>query len=64
MEIKNKVILSLNNGLKKEFNTTCSLSNIKEKYNIGSLFIDGNLFSANIIESMTCYSLNSNIHIN
>ena len=58
MEIKNKVILRLDNGLKKEFNSTCSLDKIKSKYSIGSLFICSQLpFVVGVIESMTTNSI-------
>ena len=56
--MKNKVILNLDNGVKKEFETSISLERIKNKFSIGSLFITNTLpFEVGEISSMTCFSI-------
>ena len=58
MEIKNKVILILANGIKKEFDSTHTLVEINRKYSAGSLFLSSELpFRVDVIDSMTCYSI-------
>jgi hypothetical protein len=57
MEIKNKVILELSKGIKKEFTVNIPLSRIKTKYAIGGLFITSTQpFQVGIIKSLTCFS--------
>lgn len=57
MEIKNRVILTLNNGETKSFSINRPLHEIKRKYAVGRLFLANfDKFTVGVIESMTCYS--------
>jgi hypothetical protein len=58
MKINNRVVLSLSNGVKKEFNTNIQLHEIKLKYAINKLFFGCfDTFSVFTIEAMTCFSV-------
>jgi hypothetical protein len=63
MKIKNQVNVVLEDGNKFKFVSNDPLNVIKRKYSPGSLFINGKVFGVNIISSMTCHSLNSNVKI-
>ena len=63
MKIKNRVNVILENGNDFEFVSNDPINVIKRKYSPGSLFINGKVFGVNIIDSMTCHSLNANVKI-
>ena len=65
MKIKNEVKIVLEDRKKITFNSKKTISEIKNKYSPGSLYMgyDKNLFVQGIISSMTVHSLNSNVKI-
>ena len=63
MKIENRVNVVLEDGKLFSFVSKDTLKVIKRKYSPGSLFINGKVFGVNIISSMTCHSLNSNVKI-
>ena len=65
MKIKNEVKIVLEDRKKITFNSKKTISEIKNKYSIGSLYMgyDKNLFVQGIISSMTVHSLNANVKI-
>jgi hypothetical protein len=63
MEIKNEVNVILEDGNNITFETKNTLSEIKNKYSIGSLFLGSESFVSGVISSMTCHSLNANVKI-
>jgi hypothetical protein len=64
MEIKNEVNVILEDGKNITFNSKNTLSEIKNKYSPGSLFLGGSKeFLSGVISSMTVKSLNANVKI-
>lgn len=65
MEIKNEVNVILEDDKNLTFNSKKTISEIKNKYSPGSLYMGYNngLFVNGVISSMTCHSLNSNVKI-
>tara|TARA_R110002153_G_scaffold83014_3_gene209004 strand:+ start:485 stop:682 length:198 start_codon:yes stop_codon:yes gene_type:complete len=65
MKIKNEVKIVLEDRKKITFNSKKTISEIKNKYSPGSLYMgyDKNLFVQGIISSMTVHSLNANVKI-
>lgn len=57
MQIKNRVIVNLEDGKNLSFNTKSTLDAIKKKYSPGSLFLGSESFFSGVISSMTCYSI-------
>ena len=65
MNIKNEVNVILEDGKKITFNSELTISEIKNKYFSGSLYMgyDNGLFVQGVISSMTVHSLNANLKI-
>jgi hypothetical protein len=65
MIIKNEVNVILEDGKKITFNSEKTISQIKNKYSPGSLYMgyDKGLFFQGVISSMTVNSLNSNLKV-
>ena len=64
MIIKNEVAVILEDGKKITFNSEKTISQIKNKYSPGSLYMGYDKgFVQGIISSMTVHSLNANVKI-
>ena len=65
MEIKNEVNVILEDFRNITFNSELTISEIKNKYSHGSLYMgyDNGLFVQGVISSMTVHSLNANVKI-
>ena len=65
MKIKNEVKIVLEDRKKITFNSKKTISEIKNKYSSGSLYMGYNngLFIQGVISSMTVHSLNANVKI-
>lgn len=65
MIIKNEATVILEDGKKITFNSEKTISQIKNKYSPGSLFMgyDKGLFFQGVISSMTVHSLSANVKV-
>tara|TARA_R110000744_G_scaffold77468_4_gene152906 strand:+ start:2318 stop:2515 length:198 start_codon:yes stop_codon:yes gene_type:complete len=65
MIIKNEINVILEDDKNLTFNSKKTISEIKNKYSIGSLYMgyDNGLFVQGVISSMTCHSLNANVKL-
>tara|TARA_B110000977_G_C11076313_1_gene491334 strand:- start:2982 stop:3188 length:207 start_codon:yes stop_codon:yes gene_type:complete len=65
MIIKNEINVVLEDGKNLIFFSNKTISDIKNKYSPGSLYMgyDNGLFVNGVISSMTVHSLNSNVKI-